>query len=214
VPGCNYRAESLVSHIQNSHPGLVGRYLEVYPKGHICSLSCDLRVPYNKVELTASDLHPFLDDSGRVQVSLAAVALGTSSNTVRNNCKQLGLPTRNRLAFQKEVLDRMAEVLQEDYIWEWSDPSITNPKTGHRFYFDGYFKISNVVVEVHGKQHFEFVPYWHKTKDRFEEYRQRDKVKRAGVLNLGKRHFAIRWDEPFRLPGYLRGRWISFCADQ
>jgi len=43
VPGCNYRAESLVSHIQNTHPGLVGRYLEAYPEGHICSLGCDLR---------------------------------------------------------------------------------------------------------------------------------------------------------------------------
>jgi hypothetical protein len=209
VRGCSYRAESLVSHIQNAHPELVGRYLDVYPEGHICSLGCDLRVASNKLNLTKRDLSPFMDEKGRVQVSLACVSLGVAQPTVNFYCKQLGLPTRNRLAFQKEVLDRCAEVLQESYVWEWSHPKIFNSETGYRFYFDGYFEKAGLVVEVHGKQHFEFVPYWHKTRDKFEERLRRDQVKRGRVLNLGLRYVMFRWDEPFRLPGYVRGRLVG-----
>jgi len=42
--GCGYRAENLTSHIQNSHPDLVGRYQEAHPGAKVMALKSAIRV--------------------------------------------------------------------------------------------------------------------------------------------------------------------------
>jgi len=160
----------------------------------------------NKLNLTLQDLSPFKDDKGRVQVALAADTLGCSGLTVLRYCKENNLPTRNRLAFQKRVLDALAEILGEAYEWEWSDLRIFNPLTGYRLYFDGYFSGHNLLVEVHGKQHFVYIPYWHKARYIFEALQTRDRVKQEQALELGFKVLTIRYDEPYTDVMYLRGR--------
>lgn len=206
---CKWRGENLTGHLgSEAHPSMtLAEYHRKYPAAPIfISSAYQFQPSANKLNLTAQDLAPFKDKKGRVQVALAADVLDCSGLTVRNYCKELGIPTRNRLAFQKRVLDALADVVGEAYEWEWSDLRVTNPETGYRFYFDGFFPGKNLLVEVHGKQHFVFIPYWHKERSVFKAMQARDVVKRGLVLGLGYRLLTIRYDEPYTDVSYLRGR--------
>lgn len=210
---CGYRtSENLNSHIQSFHPSLSnGGYAVTYPNAPINSTISGARVAGIKLRanLTEADLAPFKDEKGRVQVALAADTLGLSWLTVLRYCKELKIPTRNRLAMQKRVLDTLAALLSEAYAWEWSDQRITNPATGYKLFFDGYFAGHNLLVEVHGAQHFKYVPEWHKTEAYFKQMVERDAIKLKQALALGFKMLVIRHDEPHTDPDYLRQRLLA-----
>lgn len=176
---CGHRAVNLNSHLQSKHPG------EDYD-GQVMATECEARVAVNKLNLTAEDLALYME------VAKAAEALECSWWTVLSYARKLGLPTRNRLARQKQVLDALSLILGEDYEWEWRHPGIRNPETDYYLFFDGY----KLVVEVHGRQHYEYVPYWHKTPDQFERRKRLDAYKARMVRTYGYSLMVIRYDEP------------------
>jgi len=200
---CGWRGLNMTGHLMASHD--IDKYRRDYPDAPLFAdgVMC---FPTHKLNLTPQDLEPFKDSKGRVQVALAADAFGCVFWTVLHYCKEHKLPTRNRLAFQKRVLDTVAGLVGEPYEWEWSDTRITNPVTGYRFFFDGYFPKHNLLVEVQGKQHFKFIPYWHKAQYVFEAMQARDAEKQKQALALGFRLLTVRYDEPYTDPSYLRGR--------
>jgi len=206
---CGWKGLNLTGHIGGfAHPDVeMPEYRTWFPGAPLFTPSSYQHQPSaNKLNLTHTDLAPFKDEKGRVQVALAAYTLGCADITVRIYCKQLGLPTRNRLATQKRVLDVLAEIMGEPYAWEWWHPDISNPETGYHLYYDGRFEHANLVVEVHGKQHFHFVPYWHQTRAHFKECKARDAYKARRAIEVGLRYLAIRYDEPYDDPAYLKGR--------
>ena len=205
---CGWKGESITGHLAAVHADLgVAGYKGLHPEAPwFVSGAYQFQPSANKLNLTVADLAPFKDDKGRVQVALAADTLGCSWLTVLRYCKEHKLPTRNRLAFQKRVLDALSEILGEAYEWEWSDLRVTNPLTGYRLYFDGYFPKHNLLVEVHGKQHFVYIHYWHKARYIFEAMQARDVTKQEQAMGLGFQVLTIRYDEPFTDSMYLRGR--------
>jgi hypothetical protein len=42
--------------------------------------------------------------------------------------------------------------------------------------YDFYLPDHNLLIEFHGKQHYEWIPYFHKTEDAFKEAQQKDKL--------------------------------------
>lgn len=44
-------------------------------------------------------------------------------------------------------------------------------------YADFFIPSANLIVEAHGRQHYEFVPFYHKRKEQFYKSRMRDKDK-------------------------------------
>jgi len=168
-----------------------------------------LTYPTHRIDLTKDDLEPFKDEKGRVQVAKAAEALNCSWVTVLHYCRETGIPTRNKLAFQKLVLDTVSGLLGEPYKWEWHDPRIVNPLTGYCLFFDGFFSGPNLLVEVHGRQHDVQVDYWHKTRDIFEQMQERDHLKARMAVQLGFKMLTIRWNEPYTDVGYLRKKLAS-----
>ena len=206
---CGWKGLNVMGHIGgHAHPSMeLSEYRVRFPEAPLfVEGACQYRAPGNKLSLTETDLEPFKDKKGGVQVALAAYTLGCADITVRIYCKQLGLPTRNRLATQKRVLDTIAELLGEPYAWEWWHPDIVNPETAYHLYYDGRFEHSNLVVEFQGKQHFRFIPYWHQTREQFERCRERDAYKAKRAVEVGLRYLAIRYDEPYDDPAYLQGR--------
>jgi len=205
-----YRGENLTSHFQSAHPDVVGRYGDLYPGAHTMSEGACQRIANNRINLTLADIAPYMDVKGRVEVAKAADALGCSWATVLKRCRDHKLPTRNRLAFQKRVLDAVSEVLGGDgYIWEWSHTEIRNPKTGYLLYFDGLFAKQGLIVEAHGAQHFKYIPYWHQSEVEFEARKELDVLKVREAEALGYRVLVIRHDEPFTNPAYLAGRLVQ-----
>jgi hypothetical protein len=198
---CGHRAVNLTSHMMNLHPD----YRSRHPDAPINAEASLVRVASNRLGLTEADLRPFMDSKGKVEVAKAADAFACSWWTVLAYCRDLGLPTRNRLATQKRVLDLVAGILGEPYEWEWSHPSIVNPATGYRFYFDGYFPKANLVVEYHGEQHFKFVPEWHKTEAEFHRRVTLDAEKIRQARAVGLRVVEVRFDDPLTSVDFFRG---------
>jgi hypothetical protein len=48
---------------------------------------------------------------------------------------------------------------------------------GTRLFFDFFIKDLGVYIEVHGRQHFNFVKHFHETKDKFLNQKNRDNLK-------------------------------------
>jgi len=200
---CGYRAVNLTSHMQNAHPD----YRERHPDAQINAEVSRSRIGGSgqKIDLTEADLTPYMDGKGCVEVAKAADHLGCSWPVVLRTCRALGIPTRNKLATQKRVLDMVAQVLGEPYKWEWSHPEIKNPETGYTLFFDGYFPKSKLICEYHGRQHFEMIPYWHKTEEVFQRRVALEAYKVQRARDLGYRIIEVRFDDPLTSVDFYRG---------
>ena len=202
---CGYRAVNLTSHMQNAHPD----YRERHPDAQIVAESSSHRSRSGNWKwdgvITEQSLTPYKDDKGRVEVARAADGFGCCHWTVLRYCRALGIPTRNKLATQKRVLDTVAQVLGEPYKWEWSHPEIKNPETGYTLFFDGYFPKARVICEYHGRQHFEMIPYWHKTEEDFQRRVALEAYKVQRARDLGYRVIEVRFDDPLTSVDFYRG---------
>ena len=70
--------------------------------------------------------------------------------------------------------------------------SIMGPKGYYYFYdFEVYYKGENIIIEMDGKNHMDFTPYFHKTQENFEKCRKRDIYKHYMALKNGKRIIRI-----------------------
>lgn len=52
------------------------------------------------------------------------------------------------------------------------------------FEYDFYLPELNILIEFHGRQHFEFVHYFHRTEDNFLAQKERDMIKRQLAKEL------------------------------
>lgn len=68
---------------------------------------------------------------------------------------------------------------------------------GQRLFLDIYIPSLSVGVEVNGIQHYEFVPFFHGTLSKFEEYKFLDKKKVLICIEQGIGLFVIKYDEIF-----------------
>jgi hypothetical protein len=55
---------------------------------------------------------------------------------------------------------------------------VTIPGRGNKLYIDIYIPIFNLAIEVNGRQHYNFVPYFHRTRFDFLKQKERDRIKR------------------------------------
>lgn len=167
-----------------------------------------------RVTLTAEQLEIFKLKNGKVSPAAVMRGLNLSFPTVKRECVRLGMPSFNRRIKQTLCLDAIAGVLggmvYED---EWKTMRFTNPLSGHRFRFDGYFSDIGLVVEFHGHQHYIF-PNAYMLDDnylpQYEALRERDRIKREMITNAPDlTYLEILEDEPYMDPDYLAGRLVQ-----
>jgi hypothetical protein len=79
--------------------------------------------------------------------------------------------TRAKSAPHQKALSLLLEILPGVVIFE----EVTLPGCG--LYLDIFLPSISLAIEVHGKQHYEFVPFFHKTKADFLLARKRDRDK-------------------------------------
>ena len=196
---CEFKAEALNGHLR-THDLTAAKYVEQYPDALIRSVALTARRSTLAVQfrhdLNQGDLLPHVDAEGRVVVAAAANALKCASSTVLAYCRKFNIPTRNNLAWQKIVLDQAKEYLGSDYVWEWTDPRIISPESGHVLNFDGFFPAHNLILEAHGDQHFYYSEKWHGSSEGFQKYQERDVYKRHRAEELGFKIKVIRSSDP------------------
>jgi hypothetical protein len=79
--------------------------------------------------------------------------------------------TRAKSSPHQKALSLLLEILPGVVIFE----EVTLPGCG--LYLDIFLPSISLAIEVHGKQHYEFVPFFHKTKADFLLARKRDRDK-------------------------------------
>lgn len=208
---CGFKGETLNSHLklhgltseayQFQFPGSPLRSSELKARRSAAARSFSY-------DLSREDLLRHVDDEGRVIVESVCQAHKCVSSTVLAYCRKYDLPTRNRLAWQKVVLDQARDYLGSDYVWEWSDTRIRNPETGRVLNFDGFFPEKNLVIEAHGDQHFRYSENWHGTVEAFEAQRQRDQLKKRLAQDLGFSFRVVRSTDPI----YSESFWSALLA--
>jgi len=70
-----------------------------------------------------------------------------------------------------------------------------NPKRGITLYLDFYLKLINLAVEVHGEQHYKFVPHFHQSTTGFMKYKQNENNKEAWCEKNGIRLVSLPYNE-------------------
>ena len=160
------------------------------------------------IRLREDQLIPFAMKNGKISVLRAHRALGHAWSVVKRECLRLRLPVAHTNLTQNLFLELVSEILGVgEYIEEWAPLSCTNPDTGGRLRFDGFFASFGLVVEFHGHQHWMFPSAWVTEEKEYLKLRRRDRVKKEWVGSQPNLVLLeVREDEPFDDPSYLRGR--------
>ena len=156
-------------------------------------------------------LEGFQLKNGKVSIARAVSGLGYCNITIKRECTRHGLVWAHGNISQRFCLDAVSEALGGlRYEEEWKLWRFTNPLTGHRFRFDGYFPDLGLVVEFQGHQHYTFPNAYMVDESYLPEWEalvERDRVKRELITAAPDLiWFEVREDEPFTDVMYLRGR--------
>jgi hypothetical protein len=73
------------------------------------------------------------------------------------------------------------------------DYGIVFPETGYELELDLYDPVTKIAIEFNGKQHYEYVPFFHQTQERFEAQKRRDAYKVQRCTELGIKLIIIPW---------------------
>ena len=74
-------------------------------------------------------------------------------------------------------------------------PGSTNPKNKSVLYLDFFIPNLMLGIEIHGKQHFEFTPYFHKNITGFIQHKRRDCLKQEWCDINNIKLLILRYDE-------------------
>lgn len=96
---------------------------------------------------------------------------------------------------QQLTYDLLREYLPLDDITENSRPDWLITEEGKRLELDFLLKPYHIAIEVQGKQHFLYNPFFHKSKDGFGEQLASDEYKRRICEERGIRFFIIETEE-------------------
>ena len=144
--------------------------------------------------------------NGKVSLSRLVKKTGYAWITCKKQCIEQGYKT-SKHEKQYVCMETLSEALGLPCEMEWSDPAFTNPKTGRRFKYDGFFPDIGLVVEFHGHQHFEFPNAFQRKPEQLEKWLEmmdRDKAKRDHITNSEYSYLEIRFDEPYDDVEYLK----------
>lgn len=213
-PRLAFQHEAIVKYFQENSPWNKGLTKQTDPKVKASSekqaafWQMNPRSSEPKVVLTKEDFQPYLLGNGKVKLGRAIAGLGYCYITLVRICERLGLETHNTSIKETACLDSVSKVLGEaPYEQEWSSDHFRNPLTGGRFRYDGYFPQQNLMVEFHGSQHWVFPSVYIKDEEQFKAQQERDRIKEELVRSRpGFHYLAIREDEPYTDPEYLRYR--------
>jgi Zn ribbon nucleic-acid-binding protein len=171
----------------------------------------DARAERDTIRLEKEELLKFALLNGKIVVGQAMVGLGRDYKVIKRECARHELPTFNRRIRQTICLDAVSKALAGvAFEQEWEAMRFTNPSSGRRFRFDGYFPTHDLIVEFHGYQHWTFPSVYIKKEELYFALQGRDRIKENLIHgDPTLRYFVIREDEPYADPTYLRARLID-----
>lgn len=96
---------------------------------------------------------------------------------------------------EQEAIDLVAKLLNRTPLRQHAFPWLLSD-TGRPLHVDAYFQDHSLAVEYDGKQHRQFIHYYHRTNDSFRDAQERDRAKDRLLSQHGIILLRIRDDEP------------------
>lgn len=102
--------------------------------------------------------------------------LGISIFDIKN-INNINKPNNKRISkFENNVGTILHEITKKEFVSirpSW----LKNPKTGRNLELDLYNEQLKLAVEVQGRQHYVYTPYYHKSYQDFKDQQERDRLK-------------------------------------
>jgi len=104
---------------------------------------------------------------------------------------------RSKCSFYHKIARKLLSEMFSGYsvYEEVKLPGSVKPSKKSVLYLDFYVPNAIMAVEVHGEQHFKYVPYFHKSKAGFAMARKRDLDKKEWCRVNGINLVELRWDD-------------------
>ena len=162
-----------------------------------------------KVKLTKSDKVPFYVNklmskcTDKLFLNAEGDILNPKITYKCLKCKRIIIQTyddiQKGLGHNCPELDSKGESLFEEYLIEknmqyhreFKTLKCINPETGRILPYDFELINENCIVEIHGRQHYVYIPYFHKTREEFIKRQEIDRFKKDFALSKGYKYIEI-----------------------
>ena len=129
---------------------------------------------------------------------------GLNGREYNLDLKKYSNPRQSCSFYHKVARGLLQEVFRGYNIYEEVKlPGSVKPSKKSVLYLDFYIPNAIMAVEVHGQQHFNFIPYFHKSRAGFAMAQKRDMDKREWCRINEVELIELRWDDS---PEYWRER--------
>lgn len=115
--------------------------------------------------------------------------------------QQINKPIRSqgKSALHKKVAGLLQELYPQYTVNEEVPVRVDRGGRFATLFIDLHVKELGLCVECHGRQHFEFVPHFHGTRNGFVDAVARDRDKAQLIQDSGMSYLVIRYDEEAKL---------------
>lgn len=99
---------------------------------------------------------------------------------------------------RSENVIRVTSILDDlncEYTMEKGFPWLINDMTNRHMYIDIFIDSLNLAIEYDGEQHYRYIPYFHKTRQKFDDQQYRDKLKERLIVSHGLQIERIKFDQ-------------------
>ena len=122
--------------------------------------------------------------------------MGLNGREYTLDLKRYSKQRSNCSLYHKMARDLLSEVFSGYSIYEEVKlPGSVKPSKKSVLYLDFYIPNAIMAVEVHGEQHFKYIPYFHKNKFGFAMAKKRDLDKKEWCRINGIELVELRWDD-------------------
>lgn len=116
----------------------------------------------------------------------------------------------NSSAANDSIGEKKVRAFLENYFQGYKFPKarpffLNNEVTGNNLELDCYNKELNLAAEFNGRQHYEYIPYFHSSKETFYNQRYRDELKKMYCRDYGITLIVVPYNER-DICGYLEQR--------
>ena len=101
----------------------------------------------------------------------------------------------SKSALHTKVRDLLREIYPQYTVSEEGAVKVSLGSRSTTVFVDLQVKELGLCIECHGRQHFEFVPHFHGTRNGFTEAVARDQAKARFIQTSGMSYLIIRFDE-------------------
>ena len=104
-------------------------------------------------------------------------------------------PPRDCSALHRTVVTLLREMYPNFQVQEEESLKVNVDGRDTTLFVDIYVKEFHLAIECHGRQHFEFVPHFHHTRDGFAAAVARDGAKAQTIQAAGLSYLIVRFDQ-------------------